>query len=468
MKENNDTCRVFVSRRREDGLIFGTETDVLSDLEVLGRDRLVFWDMAKIDIAKPWRAEIDEQLLNSHLLLLILTLPALDDFNWPIYEASRFGGMHHPNRRRMVCLYPAGQSMPDVLGDIQGVTAELGAVRDLLLRMYTDSDFTDTKEPINGKVRKETVTDLAQQICDAINGPFVDEIQFSEYINPYLQVDFCFPKERRKEALEDQDQLQSIIKNGRVSPIDDSLEKMFGLQPNNRQRQRWTWGELNEEIAKGVSEDPQKFNRQWMEELEAMVENHFAGYASNRQIEGGFLASDGNVWQPEVEKICSYKSGRVSVELSFSPRPHQSWMRNDDTPAAGLAANLMLGSRIRQQLIEESERLFKTWSDDPDAVPKGVTELRRLVNGLQRDGFFIDRLTRGSLAAAFDEGDRKVLRKIDQEFRENIGGPLHRALEACDVDELEKAIRRWKVNNTNFLRIALRRYSKICGIASRL
>ena len=464
--DERDICRVFVSRREEEGKLIGTGTRILKRLEELGASRLKFWDMAEFTPAEEFRKEIDQQLLNSNLLLLVLTAPAREDFEWPIYEASRFSGMHHPQDARTICLHSVNQDMPRVLSHKQGVPATVDDVAKLLFEIYNNKDFTLTKAPINPEISEETLVDLATQICKLLNDPIVDAIEDTKFVNPSIKITFEIPKEEKCRILKDRKLLRGKIDDGRISPTANTLQNMFGLEPKGS-GVKWTWGELFEQVSQLEINDQGDFNRQWMQELEPILFNRLKS-RTVRQIESGFLAHDRNVWQPEVESIQSFSSGRIIVNMVFSPRPHRTWMRNVDeldsglTPGAGLAANLMLGSRIRQEVIEETESALTEWGDDPESIKAGFAELERLINGVQRDGFFIKVLTKDSISRAFTGIDEKnELQQIDRDFRDNIGPPLQQALSSIDVGKLKDAIAKWKLNNARFMTIALQRYSDI-------
>ena len=167
--------------------------------------------------------------------------------------------------------------------------------------------------------------------------------------------------------------------------------------------------------------------------------------------------------QPEVQKIRSYESGRIKLDITFSHRLDQSPTAYvlHRMPGAGLAANIVIGSRIRHDVIEKSVQLLEEWEYEPETTASRLAKLKRQINAVQRDGFFVKILTSDSIRDDFEEEDRIALRDLETNFKEQISGSLEHALTDKNVNELRDALDNWDVNNANFLKIALRRYAEI-------
>lgn len=457
--DNLDICHVFVSRREEEEEVIGKGTEVRQELVTLSAERLCFWDMSDIEEGEDWRDAINRELEKANLLLLVLTKPAQKDFDWPIYEAGRYSGLPHKVGGKTICLYPAGETMPDTLNHIQGVEAVQPDVVDLLLNLYHKTSLSGTKAPLNKSIQEKHVDEIAEMICDGINGRTDDTLRGFHYINPYVQLILKKRFDKISANTDDESALQTVFKDAEIVSNDRTLRTMFGLGDKAPDGEPWKWRQL--EDAAILDDDPKGFNVHWMRELEAIMEGHLHKKNLDRQIESGFLAKDGKVWQPEIEKFRWYSSGRASVDVTFSPQPHRTWMKDVDEPAVGLSANLIIANRIRQEVIEEVTPLLAHWKFNETAREDGFEKFEQLIYGVERDGYFIGQLTHNSIARAFEESEHEELERIHQQFREQIAEPLHSSLAARDVDGFENALQDWNANNAEFLQIGLRRYQEI-------
>ena len=353
--------------------------------------------------------------------------------------------------------------MPSALKHLQGVPAEKKQVTSLLLKLYKDSNFTHTRTPINELVSHEDLGRIANDICNAINGSFVDEVKGIEYVNPYIKVmldsDICNPK-----IVSDNNFFRSSFCTAKISSNHNSMKSMFALAAGDSDS-KWTWKDL--EARTKLDNDAAEFNSNWMREVEAIVRNYILGEYPDTQIESGYLAKEDGVWQPEIEKIYTYTTGRITLDVTFSPSPHRTWMRNvsESMIGSGLAANIMIGSRIRQEVIQESAPLLEKWEGGSRPTDAEVDRLKRRINSVQRDGFFISTLTSNSIHHDFELEDRRALSILEVNFRDDIGEPLQKALAKKDVAGIRFALDEWNSNNAKFLTIALRRYAEIFGVS---
>jgi hypothetical protein len=102
-------CKIFISRKTEDGSILGEETGIRQELIRLGRDQLKFYDADDIRVGDKWRVELRKLLRGCNLLLLILTRHAKNEFGWPLYEAGLFDGLDDPRRSGSSCYTQGGR-----------------------------------------------------------------------------------------------------------------------------------------------------------------------------------------------------------------------------------------------------------------------------------------------------------------------------------------------------------------------
>ena len=90
-------CRIFVSRKTSDDLVTEMRRKTLMNW---APRRLKFFDAARIEPGANWRTKIREELSRANLFFLVLTNPARDHFDWPLYEAGLFDSLECARFRR--------------------------------------------------------------------------------------------------------------------------------------------------------------------------------------------------------------------------------------------------------------------------------------------------------------------------------------------------------------------------------
>ena len=475
---SNDTCHVFVSRRKEEGTIIERDSEIRGRLSELGNDRLTFWDMSDITSGEDWPEVIYQKLETTNILLIILTRAALKDFIWPTFEIGCFYGLHgrpqnKKEKRKIVCIYADGESVPDPLRNFQGVPANQRSVEKLLWQLYKDKDFTCTDKPINAKVTGGSIKSIAESICTGINRGDGNEVKDCKRMNPRIHVMLDESMVKRIKTPGPEDSLKGIFEGAKISSDfrnDGRLQQIF-------RRNLRTWGCLKETSA--LNSDPAEFNQHWMREIESIVKGFLCGKAGQvGQVYGVYIAQSDDdrrnrkAWQPELDKILRYGDGHAEFVVAFSPRPHQTWwmrqvaelqVNNEQQAQISLVANLVIGSRIRQEVIEESEKLFRNWQANGEHNLKNdFAHIKQRFEGVKRDGFVVKDLTRDSLGQAFkNESDGEEFRKIEEEYRDEIDKLLRDALSSESVKNLKCAVEKWRANNAKFLRLAAKCYSPI-------
>lgn len=445
-----DICRVFVSRKTTDRQIFGRASANRKKLKTFAPGRLQIFDADEIKPGQDWRKKIRQEIQKADILLLILTRPARKDFDWPLYEAGLFDSLR--GDKRLVCIYPKKKDPkkkggpPDQLADIQGVEATEANLRDFLVRLFTDSEFTNTETPLNADVYEafpEQIDAIARETYEDVNGVQGEGIYSVSYVNPYIQL--LLPSGTKK--LTGDTQIKSNMR---------SLRTLFKLRKEPPESEYWTWAQIEESVDFG-REDPQQFNRAWMREAEAAIEKLLKGKSEDHQIHSRFIAKDSRIWSPEIEIWRAYDNGIKTVDVTFSPDVQDEWLQKAKAPVA-LAANLNLAVRIRHDLIETYLRRLPHWEDGDESH---FLELSDLVSTVERNGFFIRWLTKDAWAEAFDIDDTEKVIKMEKDFGQKIYPKLHKALDEKKVKEASDALKLWHTNNTDFLSIGIPQYTRL-------
>ncbi len=450
--EPTEICRVFISRKTSDREVLGGPSTIREKLRGYAANRLEFYDADLIEPGEDWRAAIRREIGRANIFLLVLTRPARNDFDWPLYEAGLFD-RYDETGGRLVCLYPEGEELPDQLRNIQGVEATPEKMLKLIEKLFCDKEFTNTIEPVNlegfttFKKELETLTD---EICDRINGVRDHKLTNVNYVNPYIQL-ILTPSSKR------------VDDSAGVDSTERTLRALFGLAPHPPGAERWTWGDIKKAVDLGA-EDPDEINRQWMEQLENAIEKVKSGRQEDQQITGRFIAKDRKLWGPQIEIYRTYNSGTTIVDVTFTPQIHDAWVANAPEPV-GLAANLGLASRIRHELIEPYLRRLPQWKINEAARTRGFTELKAVVDVIEHDGFFISQLTNNNFEATFAATDMEKLGRIYQDFQVEIKPLLHRALNEQNVDDMGKALELWRHNNAEFFNIGIPRYTDLLKLS---
>ncbi len=443
-KAPTTTCRIFVSRKTSDNLVSKMRRDKLMKWAA----NLEFFDAAKIEPGANWRKTIRDELYKANIFFLVLTNPARDDFDWPLYEAGLFESLEEEDRRRIICIYAdSNDGPPDQLGDIQGVRATEPEILGLLMKLFHDKDFSLTREALNTRLTEEDLRPIAGEIAADISGGKSDRISDREYANKFIQL-LIAPG------------ADSLGDDTEVRSEKDSLGPLFGLRKKPLSGRWWAWGEIAGRVVH--SKDPAGFNRRWTRQLAEIVSALKRG-DDIQQLTGRFLAADGKLYRPEIEVYRTYENGSMTVDVTFSEQVQDSWLGYARPPVA-LAANLSLASRVRHELIEPYLRKISHWRAET-SIEEGCAELIQLVEDVEHDGYYIAQLTKHQLQEAFDEDDTDELGELQHEYATDIRPFLGKALKEREIPELRQALKRWKKNNLRFLDIGLRTYARMLRLA---
>ena len=446
-------CRVFISRKTEDRNVGERIRKALLDWA----PNLEIFDAEDIEPGEDWLVRLRKELKRANILLLLLTKPARDDFDWPLYEAGLFESLDEEDRRRVVCVYAdpgetssskhrARAQLPSQLGNTQAVKATEPEILKLLVRLFRDRKFTLTVEPLNPRLSEERLRPIARAIADDINRVRSERVSHIEYNNKYIQLDL--PPD-----------VNALERSTGIESEKESLRRLFGLRKNPVHGQLWTWGEIADKVVN--KHDPAGFNRRWTKQLEGIVSALKTGNDA-QQLTGRFLAADGKLYRPEIEVYRIYENDRMTIDVTFSEQVQDSWLRTARAPVA-LAANLALASRVRHELIEPYLRRVPRWRTET-AMEDGCAELSQLVEDIEHDGYFIAQLTKNQLQEAFDETESDELGELNHQYGTKIRPFLDKALVDKEISQLRQVLKSWKRNNLRFLDIGLHRYSQMLGL----
>lgn len=442
-----DVCRIFISRKKADSEVIDRE--IQEALEAWAPDRLEFFDDRSIKAGDKWREEIRRELEKATILLLVLTKPARDDFDWPLYEAGLFEDLNGKRQKRVICLHPVGEERPSQLGERQAVEATEENILGLLQSLYRDAEFSGTQSPLNGKVKDHQLEPIVEAIFEHIHGRPSDELKSYEYGNHWIQL-----------VLRNED--KSLDTGVQIRSSKHSMGNLFGLNEKPVDREAWTWADI--ESAAQLTNDPREFNTRWISQLRAQVEARRVGGMQDRQLSGRYLAKDGRLYRPEIEVYRTYMDGTLTIDVTFSRQVQDEWLIDAGAPVA-LASMIALASRIRHKLIDDYLQQLPGWTSASEKR-EGLDALAELDEAIEGDGFFINRLSRESLGRAFanHREDGKVLGQLGRQFDETIRPQLISAVEEGDAEKAEKTLQAWKVNNEKFLAIGLRVYADLLGL----
>ncbi|MCP3964091.1 MAG: hypothetical protein GY719_40190 [bacterium] len=407
--------------------------------------RLEFFDAAKIEPGAKWRETIRTELSQANIFFLVLTNPAMNDFDWPLYEAGLFESLAEEDRRRIVCIYDADsmKGPPDQLRDLQGVPATKAKILELLLKVFHDKEFSLTKESLNEELTEDDLRGIATEIAADVSGVASDREIHRAHGNPYIRLQIPAG-------------VRSLGPEIKVESDQVSLKSLFEVSDTTS-----TWGEVVKEIP--LKKDPDGFNLRWVEQLEAAVSaiRSKESKRAPKQLTCKYLARDGRLYRPEIEIYRTFANKRLTVDVSFSEQIQDSWLQ-DAKKEVALAAYLALASRIRHELIEPYGNKVRRWR--PEESEEEFDELSKLVKTIEHDGHFIGKLIQDQLEHVFEGDEADTFFNLGLEYATTIKPMVHEAMREMDPEKMRKALRDWEKNNLRFLDVGLHRYQKLLGV----
>ena len=164
----DDKFRIFISHKSSDTSI---AIDVKNAIESLSPKNFECWvDAQDIAAGSDWSRSILKALGNSHLLLLLFTVPERK-WDWCLYEAGlfiQFSNAEDEDVRSVVSIFDPKSGPPRPLSGVQGAPAEPKALEKFLERLCKEPwEISDDwrKGAIAPKVKQETISAAAQEIA---------------------------------------------------------------------------------------------------------------------------------------------------------------------------------------------------------------------------------------------------------------------------------------------------------------
>jgi hypothetical protein len=442
-KELTDNCLIFISRRHADGEII--DSDLEDQMSQLAAGRLSLFSPEQVQGAEDERQRvIREKLSSANLLFLVLPkTPSSTEFDWPLWNAGFFKGVHDDDGSRSVCFIPVGGEVPEQIArHVQKVEVTVDNLKKIFYRLFAKKEFTHTKAALNPTVTEDMVEPLAQQAYDQFIKAQEEHV---EYGNPWIKL--LLPP--GASGVEDATRLKSDAQ---------SLKTLFDLPEAKRESPSglWTWADLGPKVSH-VSPDPGKFNRVWMVQLAEEVATKLKGDETVEQLTSRYLSHDKELYRPEIEEWRTTGEG-LAVLVTFSLQVQDSWLKSATSPVA-LAANISLASRIRHELIEPFRKAARKWTGQ-ESIKTGLAKMEELAAVVERHGFFIGCLTQSKLEDAFVESDEqyKELHRLWDEYGTKIKPRMKDAIAATDLEEIKTVLDLWDDNNLDFLNLAISRY----------
>jgi len=167
MNVTDDKFRVFISHKHDDHVLAERVKRLIESLN----QKLITGFVSGVDITAgtDWRRQVREALGQSHMLLLLFTVPS-KNWDWCLFETglyTRFDSFQNSDVRAVVCLHDPGQGAPSPLADLQSVPATTDKIRaflDALCRKtWTISDDW-RRGALAPDIRAERVNEVAEAI----------------------------------------------------------------------------------------------------------------------------------------------------------------------------------------------------------------------------------------------------------------------------------------------------------------
>jgi hypothetical protein len=438
-------AKVFISHKHEDALAAIRLGDILNDrtgqLEVFLSERIL--------PGEEWTKWIRTKLKESDLLLLLYTNPSAK-WDWPLFEAGLFTSLEEEDRRRVVCLYPAGSEAPRPLKNLQAVPvvpvahpknadsirltkeANRSLIENFITPFYHTGDLTDGKI-LNDTLTPERIGDIAVKVAELFAPT---QIQQGYYAKRIL---LEYPQGVSISDQDIPDEVRISVEEGDLAIFDVASQSC-------------NWGNLKQWI-----DETGHFH--WVKELARNISRVAKGGVP-RPVTGTFRgAKDGNIYRPILYRAdrTGDRPFRFLVLLSEQPSPHFIGGPGD----AGTTFNMLrLGNRFRWEVVEPylSKLLYLPPGRKVDPV---LRLLREGIILIEEEASALGFLIPANVSAAFDRGDDK--QEISEMFTlwERVRDRLFKGIEANDVDEVKQELLALKNLNDRFTEIASRRYHEL-------
>ncbi len=273
--------RVFVSHKHEDRELAKSIKEIV---EPYAPSRLeCFISGENIVAGEDWKKRVKQELRKSNLLLLLFTQPA-KEWDWCLFEAGLFTPLlSDDDRRRIVCIHPPDSDGPRPLTNLQGVKADPENMGKFLVKFFHTSEITKVDPPLNPKINKKTINEMARQICDLF-GPH-------EILPHYTcsRLELSIPRELKLK--------KNAIPREAVVRGDASSLAIFGLAGGDH-----LWGEVVDSVGRHGTSD-------WVEEIGKAFHLAAKRHVIEPARETFRSANGGKIFRPVLYKV-ALENGR--------------------------------------------------------------------------------------------------------------------------------------------------------------
>jgi hypothetical protein len=232
MDVSGDKFRVFISHKHDDHVL---AERVKCLIESLNKKTITcFVSGVDITAGSDWRRVVRDALAQSHMLLLLFTVPS-KNWDWCLFETGLYTRFDKTDIRAVVCLYNPGQAAPSPLTDLQGVPAKADKIGPFLETLCRKT-WTVSDDWRRGALVPDIKAEKVSEVAEAIEKEFCRSGSIAAY----------YPCHRVVLSLSDGDAIaKGIPESARVleGPNDTSAYTMalFDLAGGSGRR---TWGDL--------------------------------------------------------------------------------------------------------------------------------------------------------------------------------------------------------------------------------
>jgi hypothetical protein len=168
MDVSDDKFMVFISHKHEDHVLAERVKHLIESLNK--RVITCFVSGHDITAGADWRREVRGALAQSHLLLLLFTVPS-KSWDWCLFETGLFTRFDKTDIRAVVCLFNPGQASPSPLADLQGVPAKADKIRAFLDALCRKT-WTVSDDWRRGALVPDIKVEKLNEVAEAIEEEF--------------------------------------------------------------------------------------------------------------------------------------------------------------------------------------------------------------------------------------------------------------------------------------------------------
>lgn len=441
-EEADDKLRIFISHKIKDK---EAAEKIRDELVIFGAGRLEFFLSENIPYGEDWSERIHIELRKADRLLLVYTDPTAE-WDWCLYETGFFKATEETQlKRRAICLHSNLAKPPDPMRRWQAVSAEEGAVVNLLEQIFGEEPRPGVL-PINLELAKNKakLKEIASRIIKLI-GPPTTSTFYNNFICLHLSPAQVQQLDDTKEV-----PAEVVVKSNRESLL------MFGLTP--KAQGDWTWAE----IVDGLK-NPQENG--WAKNLGALLKVASCDKAFNPYRPHFRSPGDNKLYRPVIHRLERNPDQTLTFKLTFVEIPSGE----DPRPPGdlGTISRLMTVTRkFRWGVIEKyltrlaafpAESEPERGQEVDDCLRDFGEELERLeADGAHLGFYFVDNV----VSAFSDDQDKAKIKNMYDEWN-GLRERLMKHKNAKNLSELNKALIEVRDINKGFMILAAKRLHEL-------